>query len=333
MNINEKLYIELYNQGKSTMQLAALFNISNRTAERYEQRLRFQNKIKFRIGLPLTKTVSATDIEKEVIKPLNWNIVKSTKPNSNPTKFSSYLVIADAHVPYISKPAVNAVLQIMDDNIFDGFINLGDYMDMTGISHWIKDKKKSLENKRMKADYIEGNKLLDEFDKRLPKNCDKRYLQGNHEAWSFQLLEEYPALEGYIEPKSELKLIERGYKVYDKLNHIERIGRLNFTHGIYCCANYVKKHIDELKTNIMFGHLHSEAVMYESSPAKEIAIAGYAIGCLCDMNPDYLKNKPNRWTHGFAVVHFYEDGYFDVDIKRIVKGKCVYNGKFYDGNV
>ena len=96
--------------------------------------------------------------------------------------------------------------------------------------------------------------------------------------------------------------------------------------------HYVKKHIDECKTNIMFGHLHSGRERFESSPAKQLAIAGYAVHCLCDMAPDYMKNRPNKWTHGFAIVHFFEDGSFDVDLKRIVNGRFVYNSKIYDGN-
>ena len=221
----------------------------------------------------------------------------------------------------------------MDDISFDGFIILGDYMDMSPISHWLKHKRKTLENKRMLTDYIEGNKLLDEFDKRLPKSCDKRFFYGNHEDWYYQLIEEYPALEGLLEPKIELKLEERGYKVYDKINHIERIGRLSFTHGIYHQQNFVKKHIDELKTNVIIGHLHTPRMRFASSPAREIAISGYSIGCLSDLAPAYQKNRPNSWVHGFGVVYFYDNGgYFDVDIKRIVKGKFIFNDKLYNGN-
>ena len=42
--IPEKLYIELYNSGKSALELSVLFNCSQRTAERYEERLRQQRK-------------------------------------------------------------------------------------------------------------------------------------------------------------------------------------------------------------------------------------------------------------------------------------------------
>lgn len=268
------------------------------------------------------------------IQPLNWEIKKSNVKSKPGKGFKSYLVIADTHVPYINQIATKSVLSLMDDIPFDGFILLGDYMDMAPISHWLqkKNKRLALENQRMKADYIEGNKLLDEFDKRLPNDCDKRFFYGNHERFYYDLVEELPALEGYFEPKTELKLKERGYKVYDTINHIERIGRLSFTHGMSKSTKYfLKWHIDEFKTNVLHAHNHSPRMRLTNSPAKEIAIAGYAVGCLCDLNPDYWKNKPSQWAHGFAIVYMFDNGFFHVDLKRIIKGKFIYNNKLYDG--
>ena len=330
MDINEKLLIELYNTGKDDIELAGLFDVSERTMQRTLSQLRKKKKIKYRKELPTSKTVSTTVVDN--IKPINWQIKKTSKKESAKKPFTTYLVIADTHVPHVNITAMKSIFHLMDDVKFDGFIALGDIMDMSPISHWLKNKRKTLENKRMITDYIEGNKLLDEIDKRLPKNCDKRFFYGNHEEWYHQLIEEYPALEGLLDPQVELKLAERGYKVYDKLNHIERIGKLSFTHGIYHSQNFVKKHIDELKTNIIFGHLHTPRQRFASSPAREIAIAGYSLGALCDLSPAYMKNRPNSWVHGFAIVYFYDNGYFDVDVKRIVKGKFIYNNKLYNGN-
>jgi len=655
--INEKIFIELYKSGKTDLELSIMFDVGERTIQRYVSKLRIKGKIKFRNQLPVTKTVSRKNTIQPV-EPINWKINKTRKKGSKVKKpFSTYLVVADTHVPYVNAPAVKSVLKLMDDMTFDGFILLGDYMDMSPISHWLKNKRKTMENQRMKDDYIAGNTLLDEFDKRLPENCDKRFFYGNHcldektevltergwmlygeikksdkifslnpeteiaewtsikskfkksfkgqlnqietskislvatddhklfykdkysrkykfelvknikkrnyliprtsksnkpeypikddmlkligwlltdgsitkdkynyvkfyqrESkvglivdildrlkikygvykrkrdikficgrkvissevqytlnicaqdsrkllqyinkekeipyyidqlskrqfdiflnsvidgdgsrhksapktslmlygkkkfleqiqilglkneygmslseyregdyrlniiprlsynlynfgdivkkvdyngfvwdltiepyhnflirrngkchftgncdWYNQLIEEYPALEGLLEPKTELKLEERGYKVYEEINHIEKIGKLAFTHGIYTGMHFVKKHIDMLKTNCIFGHLHSPRTRFEPSPAREIAIAGYGLGCLCDLSPDYMKNRPNGWVHGFGVVYFYNDeGYFDVDIKRIVKGKYIFNNKLYDGNI
>lgn len=329
----EKIVIELNKAGKSSYEIGLIVDKSERTIQRIEQRLRLKGKLDLRKQLPISKTVSTVSSELQEIKPLNWTIAKTKKkPSKIEKSFTTYLVTADQHIPYINAPAVKSVFQLMGDINLDGFIILGDFLDMSPISHWLKNKRKTLENKRMITDYMEGNKVLDEFDKRLPKDCDKRFFYGNHEDWYYQLIEEYPALDGLLDPKIELKLKERGYTVYDKLNHIERIGKLSFTHGMYHSQNYVKKHIDEFKTNIIFAHLHSPRERFSNSPAKEIAIAGYAIGCLSDLAPSYQKNRPNSWTHGFALVYFYDNGYFDVDLKRIVKGKFIFNNKLYDGN-
>ena len=333
--INERLFIELYNSGRDDLALAELFQASERSIQRYAAKLRRKGKIKYRQELPTSKGIISTSTF-ENIKPIEWKIPSPSKKNKVGSKaFSTYLIIADSHIPYVNIPTVKAILKLMNDVTFDGFVILGDFMDMTPISHWLQDKnqKKSLENKRMKNDYIEGNKLLDEFDKRLPEGCDKRFFYGNHERFYYDLIEKYPALEGLFEPKTELYLKKRKYIVYDTINHIERIGRLNFTHGMYHNDNYVKAHITKFMTNVIHADMHSPRFRLAPSPAREIAIAGYCIGCLCDLNPAYLRGKPNRWAHGFAIVYFYENGFFDIDLKRIVKGKFVFNNKLYDGNI
>lgn len=265
-----------------------------------------------------------------------WDIPKPKKGKDKEGKrgFRTFLVTADHHVPEQNEPALRAIYQLMDDVAFDGHIILGDFMDMGPIGHWNKNKKKSMEMKRLKEDYIVGNAILDEFDKRLKDGAEKFYFYGNHEDWYFQLIEEMPALEGLLDPKEELHLVERGYTVYTQLNYIKKMGKLNLTHGMYTPMHYVKKHIDEFKSNIMFGHLHSPRMRFESAVGHEVAMAGYCLGCLCDMNPNYMKNRPNKWAHGFGIIYFYDDGsgQFDVDLKRIVKGKFVFNNVLYDGN-
>ena len=263
-----------------------------------------------------------------------WQPTKERKTSNKKKNFKAYLIIADTHVPHQNDIAVKAVLNMMEDYTFDGFVILGDYMDMTPISHWLheKNQRKSLEGMRMKEDYTVGNMLLDEFDKRLPKKCDKRFVYGNHERFIYDFIEKYPMLDGLFDPINELHLKDRKYTVSDGINPMIRIGRLTLTHGMYHNKHFLTKHIDEFKTNVLVGHLHTSRLRLENSPAKEVAIFGASVGCLCDLNPVYNRNKPNKTSHGFAVVYFYDNGYFDVDLKRIVKGKFVFNNKLYDGN-
>lgn len=327
MTIDEEKYAEEFNKGKSPFELCDIFNISKRTTERVEARLRNKGIIGYRIDLKLSNNKKSILNE---IKPINWKIVKSKRKKIKKS-FKTYLVIADTHIPYENEIAIKPILNMMNDIMFDGFIILGDYMDMEPISHWLQDKKrnKTLENKRMLSDYIAGNKLLDEFDKRLPKKCDKRFFYGNHERFYYDLIEKMPALEGLLDPKIELKLKERGYNVYDKINHVEKIGKLHFTHGMYTTINYVKKHLDNFMCNVMFAHTHSARMRSSESLVKEISPVGYCLPALCNLNPIFMKNLPNKWNHGFGIIYFYENGWFDVDLKRIIKGKFVYNGKLY----
>lgn len=277
------------------------------------------------------KTINIDKIKKD--NSLRWEIKKSNKTNIKNKNFKSYLVIGDIHIPFQNDEAIKSVLSLMDDQPFDGIVILGDFMDMTPISHWLHEKSqnKSLENKRMLSDYAKGNVLLDEIDKRLPAGCDKHFFMGNHERFYNDLIEKYPALEGLLEPATELKLKERGYKIYP-VNHIEWIGKLAFCHGMFHSQNYVRAHIQAFKTNVIHADMHSPQMCFDNSPAKELAIAGYCIGCLCNTNPEYMQNRPNKWSHGFGIMYLYQSGDFDLDLKRIVKGKFVYNNKMYDGN-
>jgi len=263
---------------------------------------------------------------------LKWKITKSKKKKNKKKEYESAIFWSDLHIPHHNTPAVKAVLKLMDDIKFDKCSIMGDFMDLGCIGHWNKNRHKTLEMARLKDDYILGNALLDEIDKRLPSDADKFYLMGNHEVWADMLLEEMPALTGLIEPETMLKLKERNYSV-SQYNELVKIGRLFITHGIYAGSNPIKKHLDELKVNCLFGHTHTIGMRLSPSPARSIAFSGYNVGCLCDLGPEYMKNRPNSWTHGFAIGYFFPNGYFDIQIIRIIEGRFIFNGKVYDGNV
>jgi predicted DNA-binding protein YlxM (UPF0122 family) len=327
-----KAYLE---GGLSYSDIAAKFKTNNDVIQKVVKRYNLKKYIK-----QVEKEIPILDLDelndenfdeqKEAAK-LQWKIPTSKIITNGKKGFKTYIVVTDLHVPEQNTSAVNCVLQVMDDIKFDGILNLGDYLDLAVVSHWNKNKHKTLEGKRLKNDYIMGNALLDEFDKRLPKNSDKRFFKGNHEQWIDDLVEENPALDGLFDIASGLKLQERGYKVYS-YNHIERIGRLCMTHGMYATTNTVKKHLDELKVNIMIGHGHQIEQRMASSAAREISLAGYEVGCLTNLDPDYAKHRANCHSHGFAIVYFYPNGYFDVNLVRIISGKCIVRGKEYDGN-
>ena len=277
------------------------------------------------------KSLSDIDFEKEKEKAkLRWKIAKASKKKIKKRPYKVGLFFPDVHTPHQNDPMLKSVYKLMDDITFDVFTLMGDFMDFGCISHWNRNRHRTLELKRLKSDYIIGNSILDEFDKRLPEKCEKHYLYGNHEDWISNLLDEIPALEGLIEPEECLQLDKRNYKVYP-YNELVKFGRLYATHGIYVTTNPIKKHLNELKVNIIFAHTHKLGMEFSSSMAREIAFAGYNIGAACDLSPDYMRNRPNAWTHGFAVVYFFPNGYFDVQLVRVIDGQFIFNGKVYSG--
>lgn len=334
----EKLYIKLYNEvdknGKcvyNTLQLKEKMGFTSvRSAERYEQQLRSSKKIKLRKDIESSFTIEKPDSDIKII-PVDWTIKKSTVKSCNNKGFKSYLVISDVHVPYQDVSSCKAILQLMDDVKFDGFVIAGDFMDMAPVSHWNKTKHLTNEHLKLREHYIEGNRLLDEFDKRLPTECDKRFILGNHEDFYNQFIEENPVLEGMLNPIDEVKFKERGYKVYDKINSFTKLGKLYVVHGLYTGGDVILKHLNNFSSNVMFGHTHQVGQKYKPCIGHTMALAGYNIGCLCNRNPDFMKNKPNNWVHSFAIVHVFDNEFFDVELKQIIDGVFVYGGKVYDG--
>lgn len=285
------------------------------------------------------KAVESIDLEslddtnfKEMIRQavLKWNPAKTKIPKNKKRPYKMMLVTSDQHIPHHEEGPLRAIFGLMEDVPFDINVLLGDYLDYGCISHWNTGHNRTLEMQRLKSDYIIGNVLLDEYDKRLPAGAEKHFFKGNHEVWIDDLIEKTPQLEGLVEPETNLKLAERGYKIY-RYNDVVPFGKLNLTHGMYAGANPTKKHLDECKVNIMFGHTHTMEMRMSSSPARDIAFSGYNVGCLCHMMPDYMKNRASGWTHGFAVVYLYDNGYFEVNMIRILDNKFIFNGKVYQG--
>ena len=58
------------------------------------------------------------------------------------------------------------------------------------------------------------------------------------------------------------------------------------------------------------------------------------MGCLKDIekDEDWLKGKPVNWNHGIALVHFWKNGNFVVEVVEIVKGKTIFRGEEINGS-
>ena len=60
----------------------------------------------------------------------------------------------------------------------------------------------------------------------------------------------------------------------------------------------------------------------------------WSMGCLKDMSSDknkWLRGNLHNWNHAFAIVDWFENGDFKVEVVEIINGRTSVWGKFIDG--
>lgn len=149
------------------------------------------------------------------------------------------------------------------------------------------------------------------------------YREGNHEErFKRYLAGKAKELEGSIWLEELLGLREHGIEWVQDRDKIVA-GKLWIDHGhewfggggVNPARNYRMKAID----NVLVGHVHKTSTDLFRKPLDGSFIAGWSVGCLCDLNPRYAPR--NNWNHGVALVELEQDGNFTVHNKVILQGK------------
>ena len=148
------------------------------------------------------------------------------------------------------------------------------------------------------------------------------YREGNHE----ERFERYMArqakeLNGVYDLAELMGLREHGIEWVRGRAKIT-IGKLWVDHGhewfggggVMPARNFRMKSLD----NIIVGHVHKTSHDLFRRPLGGDFIAGWSVGCLCDLNPHYAPR--NNWNHGFAHVTLSGDGNFTVSNRVIIDG-------------
>jgi len=255
------------------------------------------------------------------------------------TKVKRAIVTPDKHFPYEDKPAINALIKSISLVKPSIYVDLGDVGEWESVSQWKWKRKKRPPLEYMipdiKKDIDAVNDGMDLIDYALDDiKCDERhFIEGNHDNWLNRFVEGYPYLAQY-RVRTALKLDERGY-TYHPFGKFLKIGKMHFYHGhqyggMYHTANHLRK----LGCNIMYGHWHD--LQHMTATHMDGPKAAWSIGCLKDMSTEsnaWLDNRRVNWAHAFAIIDFYGEGNFTVDVVQIIDGKCSIWGNMIDGNV
>lgn len=230
-----------------------------------------------------------------------------------------FVVCADIHGAIKSKRACDACIDFTRDFKPDITVIGGDLWDFSAIRTNADENDRSVS---MREDYEMGA----EFAKAFLIGKERRYLMlGNHDVRCWRLAESPDAVKADLAERmiGDIKALARGLKApivpYDSREGVVHIGHLKVIHGYHCgmsaCATHAR-----IYGNCVFGHTHSiESFQVPGLEQREAR----AIGCLCDLNPDYASAKTGklRWANGWVAGFLFDNGTYQLNQIREVDGK------------
>lgn len=252
---------------------------------------------------------------------------KFTLPTGKKRKAGSTFVrviIPDSHGAHIDKPAAAAFLNDLERLKPAQIVRLGDHLDCGGflaLHHtlgFVPETSYSFEE-----DCAAANAFLDETQKRAQPEEDY-YIIGNHEQriekWIINQTLRNPKDSAYLHrmfsPESVLHFGKRGIKEVKRNEQYSglqkrgtiKLGKCLFHHGTRTGLYAAKRNLDDVGTNICFGHTHRIAC-YVKETADGI-IGSWSYGCLCDLHPLYGDTNTSDWANGYGVHIVRDTGEF-----------------------
>lgn len=235
----------------------------------------------------------------------------------------------DIHVPF--NIPLNNVFEFIHDFKPHKVILGGDIHDWTAASQWIADQSQQLDGDTIFKSYEQlHDVVLNPLLNAIPKFSSMIYLTGNHEYWLAQAAGINRNGRGYWELDRNISLTKYRMKIIP-LNVPYRVTQhLYYMHGVYTVKYHAEKTAMVYQKNILYGHVHDQQTYTLVSPIDSQPTKAMSCGCLCNRNPRWLKNKPNRWVHGFNYAYVdTKTGLFNDFQVNIIEGKFWANGRRY----
>jgi len=276
--------------------------------------------------------------EKTVLKYAGSYVKRSqekSKLDEAAWKIQKTILVPDIHHPHYEERVMEAVNQFIFDYDPDEIVYMGDQLSLDCISGWNRRKPLLKEGQRLMQDYDNFDEDILQVHENLTRSDIRRtFMIGNHEQRIEWYSEMNPELVGFIDVIRHLELQERGYEIIP-FNGIHKVGKLSVIHGYYWNKYHATKTLEAFGGNVVYGHVHNPQVYAKVSPVDR---KGYhtatALGCLCNIKPDYKGNTPNFWINGFGIVeHLPATGFFNLYSITIIEGSFMFNGKYYGKNL
>lgn len=253
------------------------------------------------------------------------------------TQEGLWIFAPDIHSPDTDWATFYALQDFIDKTKLRGFIKGGDQLDNGEISH--HNRKRII--MRVPGSYRANTKfykerILDSIDASLDKTVEKVWIEGNHDDWENQLVDEQPELQGTVERRILLDVEARGWE-FVPLGKGFRVGKVLAIHGetLTGIGNQAGKYpsataVDKYAQSVIHGHVHTLQVFTKVLPHDvHQKWAAYSSPVLARRNPGYAKNRPNAVVNGFSVIEVAANKNFNVFPIVVTDGMFRYGGKAY----
>lgn len=242
------------------------------------------------------------------------------------------LIFPDVHSYNFDRKAWGCFIEVARSlGPWDHVVGLGDLLEGDAVSAYNKGRPQLQEGLRLLKDYAFAGELLDELQNAVGPQAAITLLKGNHEWRVDRYLEEHPELDGLINVEQGLKLKERNITMCNSYpdGATLQIGKLHFTHGIYCGGNAAKKHLENFGVNLVFGHTHEVGMASKKMFGKGKTLSAWNMGCLCRYDMPYLVGRPTSWQHAIGTAYVSDTGMFSVNTHLVFAGTTIINGKMF----
>ena len=237
----------------------------------------------------------------------------------------------DIHTPY--NISLKPVLNFCDDFNPDIINYLGDVTNAESCNYR-KEKegiKKDVETVKEDFEILE-RVVLKPFKKAAPRKTKVNYFLGNHEEWFYKAMAtDWKSQHKYgVEDNIDLK--KYNMTIVPRKRSIN-YGYLYFMHDPHHKVNqlHAKKAALQYRKCLIYGHTHDIQSFMAHSPIDiDEKILCKSIGCLCQLNPDYMEDEPNKWVNAFSSAYIRSNGQFNEYTTIITNCKFTApNGKQY----
>lgn len=235
----------------------------------------------------------------------------------------SVLALPDTHLCTTIEPSLSykVAKKFCRDYKPDVIVHLGDLLDLDYLSKFTLNTPLLVEGKRYAADCALAEREL------LSWRCmtDRmEFICGNHDDRVDRFVEKFPALQGSMSVYTDYCLESLGIG-YTKFNDVLSIGKLNFTHGWFWNQYHGLKHLHKMGDHLFYGHTHDHQVIVQTIRARQEPHIAMSLGCLCNLNPQWKRNRPTEWINGVGLFEVSASESFSPLFIPIIDGELTFS--------